>query len=450
MKLARLRRLENFHPTPEKGISSATLVVYLRLEELLVDDNLPWILWGLGIAALLGWVLTRRDAGAPTVAQAVSGGPAAAVKGSVGSATKKSATSPSTKSAAKESAKGEPAVTVSAGGAVTAPPPSDPKVPVLPRFSSNDEDDEDAEADITRVTVAPKSEPSIPITTEAPVTEVKKPVAPSTVPIIYDEDAALDEPTGPVPRILVSAAGQSDRGKRRKLNEDSYLILPEHSLFMIADGMGGYAGGEIASKLAVDTVATAYKDKTFRGKVEEQLPRRGEELALAIKMANAAILAKAQSDKKLDGMGTTVVSARFSPNKERVYIGHVGDSRCYRLRGNEFVQITTDHTVGQLTGLTGPTAAHLVRAVGNRRSVMVDVIIAKPQPDDLYMLCSDGLSKMATDEQVRELLLGDITDLQVAVDRLIDFANEQGGKDNVTIILVQVRSGLKVPFGKGI
>ncbi|MDB4994562.1 MAG: serine/threonine phosphatase PrpC, partial [Myxococcaceae bacterium] len=74
----------------------------------------------------------------------------------------------------------------------------------------------------------------------------------------------------------------------------------------------------------------------------------------------------------------------------------------------------------------------------------------KPQPDDLYMLCSDGLSKMATDEQVRELLLGDITDLQVAVDRLIDFANEQGGKDNVTIILVQVRSGLKVPFGKGI
>jgi protein phosphatase len=441
---------------------------------LLVDDTLPWILWGLGIAALLGWEITRRDAGAPAVAQAVSGAGStsdqrnAAVKGtsavkpgkaagaSVGSTTAKSVTKPAAsdkdaKDAKAKDAKAKPeAVTVAAGASgATAPPPSDPKVPVLPRFTGEDDDDEDAEADITRVTVAPKSEPSIPITTEAPVTEAKKPVAPSTVPIIYDEDAALDEPTGPVARILVSAAGQSDRGKRRKLNEDSYLILPEHSLFMIADGMGGYAGGEIASKLAVDTVATAYQDKTFRGKVEEQLPRRGEELALAIKMANAAILAKAQSDKKLEGMGTTVVSARFSPNKERVYIGHVGDSRCYRLRGNEFVQVTTDHTVGQLTGLTGPTAAHLVRAVGNRRSVMVDVIIAKPQPDDLYMLCSDGLSKMATDEQVRELLLGDITDLQAAVDRLIDFANEQGGKDNVTIILVQVRSGLKVPFGKG-
>ncbi|MDB4995977.1 MAG: Protein serine/threonine phosphatase PrpC, regulation of stationary phase, partial [Myxococcaceae bacterium] len=328
-----------------------------------MDDTLPWILWGLGIAALLGWVFTRRDAGAPAVAQAVSGAGStsdqrtAAVKGTsttstakaaakAGATTTKSATKPAPDKDAKAKDKPKPESAVSGA---TAGPPSDPQVPVLPRFTGNDDDDEDAEADITRVTVAPKSEPSIPITTEAPVTEVvKKAVAPSTVPIIYDEDAALDEPTGPVPRILVSAAGQSDRGKRRKLNEDSYLILPEHSLFMIADGMGGYAGGEIASKLAVDTVATAYKDKSFRGKVEEQLPRRGEELALAIKMANAAILTKAQSDKKLEGMGTTVVSARFSPNKERVYIGHVGDSRCYRLRGKEFVQITTDHTVGQL------------------------------------------------------------------------------------------------------
>jgi protein phosphatase len=422
---------------------------------MLVDDTLPWILWGLGIAALLGWVLTRKDSATPAVA-AVAGASTtsdqrtADVNASSASARTSSAKTgkPASSSGGKgvateESAKDKAADSTTAK---TNPPRakavSDPAIPVLPRFN---EDDDEADDDITRVTVAPKSEPNIAVTLEAPAADVKK-VAPSTVPIIYDEDAALDEPTGPEPRILVSAAGQSDRGKRRKGNEDSYLILPELSLFMVADGMGGYAGGEIASKLAVDTVETAFKENAFRGRIEEALPRRGEELALAIKMANAAILARAQDDKKLEGMGTTVVSARFSENKERVYIGHVGDSRCYRLRGTDFQQITTDHTVGQLTGLTGPTAAHLVRAVGNRRSVMVDVIIGKPQPNDLYMLCSDGLSKMATDEQIRELLIGDTSDLQKAVDRLIDFALEQGGKDNVTIILVQVRSGLN-PLG---
>ncbi len=394
-----------------------------------MDQALPWVLWGVGVAALLGWLLTRREdeAEAPPStkpsarARSADASSKSAKNGKAAASTKSKADASAEKSEAKPAAK-------SSG------------IPILPRYSEDDEDADDD--DITRVTLSPSSDPQVPI-------EVAKPAKPaSTVPIIYDEEAAVDEPTGPVARILVSAVGQTDRGKVRKANEDSYLILKDHDLFMVADGMGGYAGGEIASKLAVDTVAEAFRDSSFRGSVEEEVPRRAGELALAIKMANAAILEHAQREKKLEGMGTTVVSARFSPTKERLYVGHVGDSRCYRLRGDTLQQVTTDHTIGQLTGIGGPTAAHLVRAVGNRKNVLVDLIIAKPMPEDIYLLCSDGLSKMATDEQVREILVRERADIQKAVDALIAFAIAQGGKDNVTIILVQVRSGLKAPTVK--
>jgi protein phosphatase len=155
-------------------------------------------------------------------------------------------------------------------------------------------------------------------------------------------------------------------------------------------------------------------------------------------MANEAIFERAKAEPELNGMGTTVVSARFSPNKQRLYVGHVGDSRCYRLRDQELRQVTTDHTMGSL-GVTGPLAERLERAVGIAPAVKVDIIIARPLPNDIYLLCSDGLSKMVSDAAMRDILIAE-KDLNKAAAALIATANAKGGRDNITVILIQVKS----------
>ncbi|WP_437971000.1 PP2C family serine/threonine-protein phosphatase [Sorangium sp. So ce260] len=263
---------------------------------------------------------------------------------------------------------------------------------------------------------------------------------PSAVPIIYDDEAAVDEPTSSSPLLLISAVGQTDPGQKRKKNEDCYLCLDEHYLFAVADGMGGHAGGDVASRLAVDTIARAFKDQSFVDSDADSpypdVPRRGSELAVAIQRANQAIYERAHAERSLTGMGTTLVSARFSPNKQRLYIGHVGDSRCYRLRDNELTQLTTDHTMGA-AGITGPMANHLSRAIGISPAVKVDLIIARPHPGDVYLLCSDGLSKMTTHEAIRDILLAE-PDPEKASQALIEKANAGGGRDNITVILVRV------------
>ena len=261
--------------------------------------------------------------------------------------------------------------------------------------------------------------------------------APSAVPILYDEDAAIDEPTRVNALILVSAAAQTDQGRRRRRNEDSLLVLDDHHLYVVADGMGGHAGGDVASKMAVDVIGDAFKKNVFTGEPYSDVPRRGAELALAIQMANKAIHDHARANAAYQGMGTTVVSARFSPNKQRLYVGHVGDSRCYRLRGQALTQITTDHTMGA-QGVTGPLAAHLNRAVGVGSGVKVDLIIVRPRPEDVYLLCTDGLTKMVADADIQQVLI-DEPDLSKAVQKLVERANARGGRDNITVVLVQVK-----------
>ena len=260
---------------------------------------------------------------------------------------------------------------------------------------------------------------------------------PAAVPIFYDEDASVDEPTRVNALILVSAASQTDRGRRRRHNEDSLLVLDEHHLYVVADGMGGHAGGEVASKMAVDTIGEAFVKNVFVGEPYPDVPRRGGELATAIQMANKAIFLHARANAAYQGMGTTVVSARFSPNKQRLYVGHVGDSRCYRLRGKQLTQITTDHTMAS-QGVTGPLAGHLNRAVGVGAGVKVDLLVARPRPEDVYLLCTDGLSKMVPDGDIQQILL-DEPDLNKAVQNLVERANARGGRDNITVILVQVK-----------
>ena len=246
-----------------------------------------------------------------------------------------------------------------------------------------------------------------------------------------------DEPTGPQPRILVTAVGQTDAGRRRKHNEDAYLVLQAHSLFAIADGMGGYAAGEVASQMAIDVITAAFETGHFGGSPIAGLPRRGDELVRAIQTANSSILKQARANEAQAGMGTTLVAARFSPNRKRVYIAHVGDSRLYRLRGSELSQLTQYHTLGAM-GIQGPSANKLSRAVGVFDEVEVDLNVDEPHSGDYYLLCSDGLSKMVPEEDIGKIICSTGNDLDAAVRQLITTANERGGKDNVSVILIRV------------
>jgi serine/threonine protein phosphatase PrpC len=245
-----------------------------------------------------------------------------------------------------------------------------------------------------------------------------------------------EEPTGPVPKIVLSAAGMSDPGRKREHNEDAYLVWPEHEVYAIADGMGGYAAGEVASQLAVDILRESFLSGGAQRALEEGFPRRGAELMAAIQVANERIREEASRDEAKNGMGTTLVAARFSPGRKRAYIAHVGDSRCYRIRDGEIKQLTVDHTLGAV-GIQGPAADKLSRAVGVFDHVDVDLTIDEPSPGDLYLLCSDGLYKMLSDQMILQIVQSPGS-LDQIVDQLIRGANERGGRDNVSVVLVHV------------
>ena len=245
-----------------------------------------------------------------------------------------------------------------------------------------------------------------------------------------------DEPTGPVAKIVLTAAGRSDPGKKREHNEDSILVWSEQELYAIADGMGGYAAGEVASRLAIETLERVFTTGELGEPEEEGLPRRGAELMAAIHVANAAIRAEAAEDDQKTGMGTTLVAARFSPGRNRVYLAHVGDSRCYRIRDGHMRQLTTDHTLGAV-GIVGKAASKLSRAVGAFDEVEVDLVVDEPRPGDHYLLCSDGLYKMLSDADILDTVERG-SSVEAIVEDLVAGANERGGRDNVSVVMVRV------------
>jgi len=280
-----------------------------------------------------------------------------------------------------------------------------------------------------------------PISDRTPLAAPPPSPAPRSSPrvvVAYEDDADEEESTSPQARILLTAAGDTDRGQHRQANDDSLLVLPDHCLFAVADGMGGYAGGSVASALAVDAIKQAFEQDAFvtalRSKVP--IPRRGGELASSIMQAHQAVFRAARATPMHSQMGTTLVAARFSPNKQRVYIGNVGDSRCYRFRRGSLRQLTTDQTMSTV-GLVGPHADDLLQAVGVTQDLSIDLIVDKPQAGDVYLLCSDGLSKMLSDHQIQQALASQ-RDLEAAMYSLIEQANDAGGRDNVTVILVKV------------
>jgi protein phosphatase len=261
---------------------------------------------------------------------------------------------------------------------------------------------------------------------------------------VFDEGADQDDMEESADAFVVHARAQTDPGKRRKHNEDSILLFEDVGLFVVADGMGGHRGGEHASRLAVDTICNAFESKTFEGAAHAELPLIASELARSIQMANTAILDQASKRPELKGMGTTLCAARFSADRRRLYIGHVGDSRCYRVRDGAMKQMTSDHTMADY-GIAGPEGSHLSRALGVWPTVPIDVIMAKPLLGDSYLICSDGLTRMVSDGTIATQIIHE-EDPKAAVDRLIFFANAHGGKDNISVILLRVvPAGWKPP-----
>jgi len=242
------------------------------------------------------------------------------------------------------------------------------------------------------------------------------------------------------PRFRLSAATGLHRGDRA-YQQDQVEILKHprvgYVLGIVADGMGGHRGGETASKLAVGTIAQAFEGKRFEAPPHPDLPLAASELARSVQMANATILEEATRNVNLRGMGTTLCGIRVTEGGRRLYVAHVGDSRCYRLRDGAMKQLTKDHTMADF-GVAGPEGAHLSRAVGVWPTVPIDILMLAPQPDDVYLLCSDGLTKMLPDQTIATQLLHE-EDGKAAIDRLVFFANAHGGKDNITIVLLRVR-----------
>jgi protein phosphatase len=254
--------------------------------------------------------------------------------------------------------------------------------------------------------------------------------------IVFDEGAANEEPAAGGSPIAATAEAQTDRGRRRKRNEDALLAMLDHGVFVIADGMGGARGGEIASALAVETIQRCFLANEFPGPPHETIPELASQVVRTIHAANAAIYERARQDTVLEGMGTTLCVARLVPAKQRLYIAHVGDSRVYRLRGGTLTQMTVDHTMREL-GVTGEGAHALSRTVGTSQTVRIDLLLAVPSPEDIYLLCSDGLTKMVEDAEIAKIL-GSGGALAEVVSALVERANENGGKDNVTVIVVQM------------
>ena len=233
--------------------------------------------------------------------------------------------------------------------------------------------------------------------------------------------------------MLGRSAVVSDTGRRRRHNEDQYVCEPP--LFAVVDGMGGAQAGEVASGLAAAVLN------------EPAGNERGEErVASLIQEANRRVFQRSSEDESTSGMGTTMTVALVDGNT--IAFGHVGDSRAYRVRGGVIEQLTDDHSlVGELvrSGRLSPEEAEshpqrsvITRALGTEPDVDVDTFTVEAEPDDVYLICSDGLTDMVHPRELESLLLERTGDLDAAARALVDAANAGGGEDNITVVLFQI------------
>ncbi len=256
----------------------------------------------------------------------------------------------------------------------------------------------------------------------------------------------------------ISACGRTDKGLVRPNNEDGFNVDVKAGLFVVADGMGGYASGEIASKLALDIIRDYFKAfhegrAALVGKFDEDYSETTKAIGSAVRLANQAIYEAAKSNVSWQGMGTTVAAAVISKNK--LSIAHVGDSRVYLVRAGDIEQLTDDHSVvyEQVKHelLTREEAQKsemrnlLTRALGVASDVEVDVSELTLSTGDILVLCTDGLTSMVSDDDILALAVS-MNDPTVVCDRLVELANKQGGKDNITVIVGYVRNKSWISF----
>ncbi len=253
---------------------------------------------------------------------------------------------------------------------------------------------------------------------------------------------------------------QTNPGMVRAHNEDSVAQELACGLVVLADGMGGYNAGEVASGIAVSVVATEICQRLQSASPTDRDEASGEELGVVllrdnIQRANASIYHAAQSQPQYAGMGTTIVSGLFYDN--RVVVGHVGDSRMYRLRGEALQTITRDHSLLQEQidgGMISVEDARLsknknlvTRAVGIDAEVVPEIHVHDVLVGDIYLLCSDGLNDMVEDEDIQSTLYAMQGNLPLAAEQLIQQANDNGGRDNVSVILVKINGEFAAPRG---
>jgi serine/threonine protein phosphatase PrpC len=233
---------------------------------------------------------------------------------------------------------------------------------------------------------------------------------------------------------LGRSAGVTDTGRRRRRNEDSYVCEPP--LFAVADGMGGAQAGEVASRLAAAVLEEANGEELSRERVVE-----------LIREANRRVFRRSSEDAAASGMGTTMTVALVE-SQDTVAIGHVGDSRAYLVRDGRLEQLTEDHSlVAELmrSGKLSPEEAEahpqrsvITRALGTEPDVDVDAFTVETQPGDVFLLCSDGLTTMISDDEILAVLRDSPGDLDAAARRLVEAANSSGGEDNITVVVFEI------------
>jgi protein phosphatase len=250
--------------------------------------------------------------------------------------------------------------------------------------------------------------------------------------------------------MKLMSIGLTDVGRKRNHNEDSFLLDTDLQLFVVADGMGGHKGGGTASSLAVKTIDREIRrlwelpDSPFQWQTSLQDSPLPQYLRAAVERSCVEIFKAAQSDPKLNGMGTTVIALLL--HKEHALFAHVGDSRAYLIRGDFIQQISEDHSLVNeqiKAGMITPEEAKhsnyrniITRSVGFEEEVQVDILGLLSEPGDIFILCSDGLANAVEDEEMKKLVLG-ASSFEEIPKRLIALANERGGDDNITVVIVR-------------
>ncbi len=248
--------------------------------------------------------------------------------------------------------------------------------------------------------------------------------------------------------MRVDCGSISDVGRKRKSNEDNYCANAKEGLYVVADGMGGHAAGEVASELATETIEEFIKltssdaDITWPFGLDEKLSLSGNRLKTAIRFANRKLLERVQESAECEGMATTVAAVLLE--KDQAHIAHVGDSRVYLIRDDTIRQVTSDHSwVNEqvMSGLidseqarTHPLRNVVTRALGGKEGLEIDLQVLDLQAGDMLLICSDGLTSMVEDGEILEVVKAGGLQVNEVVRELIDAANESGGEDNITTI----------------